>query len=544
MTNTSSSGPAEKGGRPARLDRETCLVLVLAALAMLRVFLIGAAFPFFNPVDEDAHFDTVVKYSRLSFPRRGQDRFETETIRNIVYFRSQEYYRTLDDYEAGRVPALAVTNSPAVAARILREAMPGWRNARNHEAHSPPLYYVIAGLWYRLGRRLGLDGWDALYAVRFLNVPIYGLLVWFSYRFCRDAYADRPLVRVGAPLLLAVLPQGVFYTINADVLSPLLVVLALCAVHRVAKTCGSQPRRKTIFRAAGAGLLVAAAFLTKLSNFPAFLLLPALFLLLRQPEPGSGEGQNEAAAAEQRPSGQTGLILTAATAASSAAPVLLWMLWNLSALGDLTGTAAKVQLLGWTPRPLMQMGSHPLFSPDGLSTFLFDLTASFWRGEMVWLAHRLAAPPLDSFFVFSSGLFLAVCAVDSSGGGALFRRTATVRSSRQRVYNGLFLIMILVFVLSLAVLSLSYDFGASSYPSREYPYFTSGRLILGGLTPFLILYVQGLELLTRRVLKRRAQFLILGMLAAIIAVSEIALTGIVFNSPYNWYNLPQLSGGR
>ncbi len=51
----------------ARHERK--LILLLCAIAALRVFTFCAAFPFFNNVDEQAHVDLVMKYARGDVPR-------------------------------------------------------------------------------------------------------------------------------------------------------------------------------------------------------------------------------------------------------------------------------------------------------------------------------------------------------------------------------------------------------------------------------------------------------------------------------------------
>jgi hypothetical protein len=48
---------------------------------------------------------------------------------------------------------------------------------QNHEASQPPLYYTVAGAWWRLGKLLGLDGGRLLYWLRFLNAPLIAALV-------------------------------------------------------------------------------------------------------------------------------------------------------------------------------------------------------------------------------------------------------------------------------------------------------------------------------------------------------------------------------
>jgi hypothetical protein len=88
---------------------------------------------------------------------------------------------------------------------------------------------------------------------------------------------------------------------------------------------------------------------------------------------------------------------------------------------------------------------------------------------------------------------------------------------------------------SLALLSVQFDFGHSVYPSREFPYFSSGRLIAGALVPFAILVVYGIG----RLLPRRTRGLPLLALAAIIAfvtASEIVVNRAVFRSEHNWFH--------
>jgi len=45
-----------------RAVHERSIVLALCVAAACRVFLFSAAFPYFNNVDEPAHFDLVMKY--------------------------------------------------------------------------------------------------------------------------------------------------------------------------------------------------------------------------------------------------------------------------------------------------------------------------------------------------------------------------------------------------------------------------------------------------------------------------------------------------
>jgi hypothetical protein len=58
----------DTAARPRALGKEAWLIGLLGAVAGLRVFIYAAAFPFFCNVDESAHFDLVLKYSRGQLP--------------------------------------------------------------------------------------------------------------------------------------------------------------------------------------------------------------------------------------------------------------------------------------------------------------------------------------------------------------------------------------------------------------------------------------------------------------------------------------------
>ena len=77
--------------QPTTARRETWLIAALCAVAAVRVFFFSAAFPFFNNVDELAHVDLVVKYSRGHVPREPVEHYDTETARLIATYHTLEY---------------------------------------------------------------------------------------------------------------------------------------------------------------------------------------------------------------------------------------------------------------------------------------------------------------------------------------------------------------------------------------------------------------------------------------------------------------------
>ena len=72
----------------ARHERK--LILLLCAIAALRVFTFCAAFPFFNNVDEQAHLDLVVKYARGDVPR-DLGHYSSESANSIALYGSRSY---------------------------------------------------------------------------------------------------------------------------------------------------------------------------------------------------------------------------------------------------------------------------------------------------------------------------------------------------------------------------------------------------------------------------------------------------------------------
>ena len=279
---------------PVFAGRERLVVLALCALAMGRVFIFSAAFPFFNNVDEQAHFDTVYKYARGYLPRENRPKFDEGAAEAIALYATPEYLNRPEQAAAGPAQRPAWSYPKAAIDAWLPGAVE-LRSARtNHEANSPPTYYLLAGGWYNLGKALGFENGGLLYWIRFLDIPIYGLLIWISYLLCRSVQPGDPTLRVGVPLILAFLPQDVFFSINSDVLSPLL----FAALLHLSVRAVSVPRGLLFHVLAGA--LVAATFLTKYSNV-AILLVFASFLWRAATAPPERPGRAGSGCASRSP---------------------------------------------------------------------------------------------------------------------------------------------------------------------------------------------------------------------------------------------------
>ena len=174
---------------------------------------------------------------------------------------------------------------------------------------------------------------------------------------------------------------------------------------------------------------------------------------------------------------------------------------------------------------LMEWWNHPIFTLSGLWIFWRDLFCTFWGGELVWQWMRIHARWTDTLYVVTS-VFIALGMVAGY----------ISKSSREFLsLHTLHVFLCLFFILFLALISILYDFGNCPYPSRTHPYFSSGRLMLGALLPFLILFLQGVEWslgwMGKKVLWGLLTFFVVG-----ISLTEAWISKPVFQSAYNFFN--------
>jgi hypothetical protein len=497
------------GGSAFTIRRESTLILLLCLVAALRIFVFAAAFPFFTEVDEDLHFDLIMRYSLGQMPR-AFDLLSKESLDWIVPYASPEFLQSPNQFPEGKFPPPLWKQSGPEAAAVVAVTRAGWSTEINFESSQPPLYYVIGAVWWRLGQRIGLTGIESLYWIRFLNVPLLVLLVWLGYVAARTIAPECLDLRIGVPLLLAFIPQDVFFSISNDVLYPLCVgALLLCVLRWLRR----EP--PTLWLGIFTGLAIAATYLTKLANLP--LLSVALLAIIATLLPS----------ARQNSGGR--LAVFAALVLCAALPIGTWMLWTKYRFGDVTGSTTKIILLGWTRKPFADWWHHPIFTPRGIWFFWSDLLATFWRGEIRWQNQPLRSRMADGFYAISSLLFICV-------GLAGMRRRAGL-SAFQRQALAIVGLSFLAAVGFFALLSIQFDFGNCINPSREHPYFASGRLMSGALIPFALLYVYGLVRLCRSLGAGRLSLLVLTVIVTLVTASEIIVNRVAFASEHNWFHL-------
>lgn len=487
---------------------ERLLILLLCLAAALRIFVYSTGFPFFSNIDEDLHFDLITQYSHAQVPR-SFDRLKEETLNWIVPYASPEFLSSPEQFPGATFPAPLWKRSWSEVEPEIAATRKAWSSEINFESSQPPVYYTLASIWWWLGKHAGFSGIQSLYWIRFLNIPLIAIIVWLGYVTARTIAPERIDLRIGVPLLLAFIPQSVFYAMNNDVLSPVCFgALFLCILQWL------RTNTPSVLLGAVTGLAVAATCLTKLSNLPlvavalAVIVARSITIILRTP--------------------RVGLVALTTLISCAAIPVGIWMLWTKFHFGDLTGSAAKVSLLGWTRKPFGDWWQHPIFTPRGVWTFWSDLIASLWRGEVSWHGQPLRWREADGFYAVSSLLLLVAAIAGLRGQAGL--------SAFQRQAIGSAILIFLAGVAFLALLSIQFDFGNCINPSPAHPYFTSGRLLSGALIPFAVVYVYGVAWLSRRI-SADLPLVMLGLIVVFVTGSEIWVNHLVFVSEHNWFHL-------
>jgi hypothetical protein len=496
---------------------ERVLILLLCVAAALRVFIFSAAFPFFSNIDEDLHFDLITQYSHAQVPR-SFDRLKEETLNWIVPYASPEFLSPPERFPDGKFPAPLWKQPWSKVEPEIAATRSAWSSEINFESSQPPLYYAVAGLWWWTGKQIGLGGIESLYWIRFLNAALMAIVVWLGYVAARTIAPERLDLRIGVPLLLAFIPQNVFYAMNNDVLSPLCFGVLFLYVLQWLRT-----EAPSLLLGAMTGVAIASTYLTKLSNLP--LTIIAVVVILAR------------LAVIFRRSPRAGLIALVALLLCAAVPIGSWMVWLKLQFGDVTGSTAKIAFLDWTRKPFVDWWHHPVFSPHGLWVFWSDLIATFWRGEVEWHGGRFDWQIADRLYAVSSLVFMAAA--------VLGLRKSFALSAFQRQAIAVAILIVAAGVAFLGLLSIQFDFGSCVNPSRSHPYFTSGRLLSGAIIPFALSYVYGISCLCRLVTSRFRQTrwidtaLPLIVLAAIVVFSqaaEIFITHTVFASEHNWFH--------
>lgn len=382
--------------------------------------------------------------------------------------------------------------------------------AKNIEASQPPAYYLLAGAWWRLGKLLKMDGLPLLYWLRFLNILIVPIIAWLGWITARGIFPENKFISVAVAAIIAFMPQTVFYSVTNDILSPVAFGAAFLLLLRFAEADMTDLRL-----AALSGVALAATYLVKTSNLPLVAAAGTLLGLLAI----------QAGGKKKLDASLPSLFILAACAGI---PIITWMIWCQFSFGDPIGSGQKISLLHWTAKPVVEWLNHPLFTLHGFWIFLTGNISTFWQGEFLWHGQPMAIPEMNYFYVMLTLTILFFTAFAS------LKPVVKLSSIQQLAIWFAFSCMALSLVF-FALLSVRYDFHDCFYPSREHPYFTSGRLMLGLLIPFLVLFAYGFDFALKK-FNAKLKFIALATLLAFMLASEIAADRAIFPSEFNWFH--------
>ncbi|HTV39634.1 MAG TPA: DUF2142 domain-containing protein [Candidatus Sulfotelmatobacter sp.] len=491
--------------------KERKIIWLLCLAAAIHVFAFSAAFPLFNNVDEPFHFDLVVKYSHGDVPR-GIERMSPDSATWLALLNCHAYFTRPDQYPGGRFPPPAWTLPADKSAQDIATRSADWKTQANYEVSQTPLYYALAAAWWHIGVWIGFHDGRLVYWLRFLNIALVSALVWLAYATARLVFPNNSFARLGVPALLALMPQTAFYSIGNDVLSPLCFGITF---PFLLKWIASEIPSPAIGAVMGLGF--AATFLTKMTNVPLLAVVAAVVLV---------KAARDAQGGKLRPA----LPALAAFLYCALPPILAWMIWCKSNFNDLTGSSVKTHFLGWTLKPFGEWWHHPIFTPGGLWTYLSGQLGTFWQGEFLWQHQPLALPGTEFVYsILSLALLAPVCPV------LLPQRSN--EPNLLRLALGLSLVCFAAELVFYAMLSVIYDFHDCPNPTREHPYFQAGRMMLGALIPFLLLFVYGMDRVLSRFGVRTKFSILLACLGVMLAV-EVATDWPALFNEYNWFHLP------
>jgi hypothetical protein len=281
-------------------------------------------------------------------------------------------------------------------------------------------------------------------------------------------FPDNLFLKMGVPALLAFLPQTAFYSIQNDVLSPLCFGAAFICLVKLLRADTPGVRLGT-----ATGLALAATYLTKISNLP-LLAVSGAWCAVQNLAPGQG-----GKIARRVPgAGGAGVVRGPADRRLAGVVQISFRRFHRHG-GENSISRLDAQIV-------RRMVAASDFHAARFMDLFVGALATFWQGEFLWHRQPLASPVVDAIYAISSIGFVGVAVA-----ALLFRSNAATGPQRQALWFG-FLCLVAA-VAFLGFLSIIYDFQDCFYPSRAHPYFTSGRLMLGALIPFLLLFVYGLD---------------------------------------------------
>lgn len=171
---------------------------------MVHIVAFSLAFPPANNVDEYLHFDLAIRYSHGQIPSQAYP-VSDEALSYVARYGTWEYTCVPAAFPGRKYPPPFWTLPTDQAAQMIAGNSVAWQRP-NYEDSQPPLYYLVAGFWWRMGHWLGLKMGNLYYWLRLLDVLIVVAVIVMAYVTARIIFPENVFLRLGAPALIALMP--------------------------------------------------------------------------------------------------------------------------------------------------------------------------------------------------------------------------------------------------------------------------------------------------------------------------------------------------
>ena len=182
--------------------KQTWIAGAMCCFALIRILIFAAAFPLFNNVDEQFHYEMVYRFAHGYMPEKELPRIDPEMARVFTLYGTAEYFNSEQLLRSAHMDT-PIAGLPAQTREVqYRPLYDYWTQQRDMEAQSPPAYYLLAAVWLRIGETLGMKDWTLAYWVRFMNAVVYAMFVWISFLFTKEVVPGKGIsLRGGAHVL-------------------------------------------------------------------------------------------------------------------------------------------------------------------------------------------------------------------------------------------------------------------------------------------------------------------------------------------------------
>jgi 4-amino-4-deoxy-L-arabinose transferase-like glycosyltransferase len=232
---------------------EKKIIALLFIFAFLRGGLYAFTLPPWGLLDEEQHFDYILKLTKTGIPPQvGKDYLDQEVIQSVIDTGRHEKFQW---------PIIASTNPKK------------WGlEGHSYEGYQGPVYYYLAVPFYLLIDRAVLD---KLFGLRLWMVIFSLITIWIAFKLTKELFPEKNLLPYLVAGILICIPERTASTarLSNDLFLEIISIAFLWVFSR------SMLRGISWKNAILLGLVTGVGLLTKFSFAGMLLLIPITFLL-------------------------------------------------------------------------------------------------------------------------------------------------------------------------------------------------------------------------------------------------------------------------